>query len=629
MEMTQDTVQTKSKEKPSVVANVVWVYRKIWQNHKVYVLRCILKAIAEVAMPLMLSALVSLLVAVATAPQTFHSSQPVFLLLLVGYYLARTGRSVFMNQIYTDAVNMRVPLMDDFMTTLLDVDYQALDNAQHRTLFNEALETLSQGTSNGVFQSLLPTLASFCSNVMGILWYGSLMGKVHPLLIAIMVLFSLINFWFSLKTNRLEKEVQRLSAPYSRKIEYLTSHSADFKAVKDMRLYHMEDWFTNRFQSLYDGLFSLKSRVFRRQFQASILASFLALVRDGIAYYLLIQMIMEGKLDAAAFAFFFSLTATLSAWLNGLLMDFGKLHGIGLGLEPYRKYHREYLHILTAQENGQMSWTPEELQTAPSIEFRNVSFTYPGQGKPVIDRLTLIVQAGEKIALVGGNGAGKSTLIKLLCGLYEPDSGDILINGKDLHAFPPKERYILFSAVFQDYYELPYSIAEMIHRGQPEKRVSYARALEQSGMKRECSKLPDGDQTLLVRKVHARAVDLSGGQKQKLQLARALYKDGPILVLDEPTAALDPIAEQEIYQHYNRMTQGKTALFISHRLSSTRFCDRIVFLEDGQIVEMGSHKELMKKQGAYREMFDIQSHYYQDQYEGRDGDGHLKGKSWD
>lgn len=257
----------------------------------------------------------------------------------------------------------------------------------------------------------------------------------------------------------------------------------------------------------------------------------------------------------------------------------------------------------------------EEIPAAESYELRmeKVSFRYPGAETDTIHGLDLTVHPGEKLAIVGLNGAGKTTLVKLLCGLLDPTEGSVLLNGKDIRNFNRRHYYGLFSAVFQEYSVLDVTVAEEI--AQTTADIDYGKiadCVEKAGLASAIEKLPKGLQTHVGREVYLDGVLFSGGQLQRLMLARALYKNGPILLLDEPTAALDPIAENDIYLKYSGMTKGKTSLFISHRLASTRFCDRIIFVADGGIREEGTHDSLLALGGAYAALFEVQSLYYQE-----------------
>ena len=272
-------------------------------------------------------------------------------------------------------------------------------------------------------------------------------------------------------------------------------------------------------------------------------------------------------------------------------------------------YTREYEDIPDNTNRGQ----GEPLPTGEcEIEFRNVSYTYFKAEEPTIKNLSFTLHKGERLALVGLNGAGKTTLIKLMCGLYDPTEGEILLNGKPVNVYNRDEYYTLFSAVFQDIEKLPVSIAENISATTYEltDKEKLEKCLKQSGLYDKIESLPDKEKTHIVRALYDDAIELSGGQNQKMALAKALYKNAPILLLDEPTAALDPIAEQEMYLQYADFSKGKASVFISHRLASTRFCDRIILLENGSIAEIGTHSELMEKGGKYAELFALQSSYY-------------------
>ena len=234
-------------------------------------------------------------------------------------------------------------------------------------------------------------------------------------------------------------------------------------------------------------------------------------------------------------------------------------------------------------------------------------------GVKALDDVNLKVKKGEIHALCGENGAGKTTLIKLLCGLYSVTGGELLLNGVDTSTISKSSYFDLFAPIFQDYYFLPMTIQQNMTASIDYDKDKLDAAFEQAGILEKISSLPDKEQTLMDKEVYKNAVDFSGGEKQKLLLAKAIYKNAPVLILDEPTAALDPIAENELYLKYNELTQGKLSFFISHRLSSTRFCDRILFVSNGEIIEEGTHDELMALKGAYYKMYQLQSYYYKEQ----------------
>jgi ABC-type multidrug transport system fused ATPase/permease subunit len=243
-----------------------------------------------------------------------------------------------------------------------------------------------------------------------------------------------------------------------------------------------------------------------------------------------------------------------------------------------------------------------------------VTYKYPKTETFAIKNVSIKIKAGEKVALVGLNGAGKTTLVKLICGMYSPAEGEILVNGHKAGEYNIDDYYTLFSAVFQHFRFLPVSIAQNISIVPKEQAdiKKLERCIKLSGLNEKIDKLENGADTMLIKEINPGGTELSGGEQQKLMLARAIYKDAPVLLLDEPTAALDPIAESELYMKYNEIAKDKTSVFISHRLASTRFCDRIILISKGEIAETGTHDELIKKGGEYAKLFEIQSHYYQD-----------------
>ena len=340
---------------------------------------------------------------------------------------------------------------------------------------------------------------------------------------------------------------------------------------------------------------------------ADITEALLTMARNGIAYVYLITMTLNEGLSVAEFVLYFTAFTTFTTWVMGILQEMSTLHKEGLDISIVREF-------LDYPETFRF----EEGETIPvsdryELKLENVSFCYPGAGKDTSHAMDLLVHPGEKLAIVGLNGAGKTTLVKLLCGLLDPTEGCVKLNGKDIRTFNRRRYYELFSAVFQEFSVLDVTVAEEI--AQTTEAIDYDRVLdciEKAGLTETIHRLPEGLNTHIGREVYLDGVLFSGGQTQRLMLARALYKDGPMLLLDEPTAAIDPIAENDIYRKYSEMTQGKTSLFISHRLASTRFCDRIIFVADGGIKEEGTHESLLALGGEYAHLFEVQSKYYQE-----------------
>nr|WP_243865204.1 ABC transporter ATP-binding protein [Paenibacillus lupini] len=310
------------------------------------------------------------------------------------------------------------------------------------------------------------------------------------------------------------------------------------------------------------------------------------------------------------FVLVFAAIGAFAGWLSGILTSASELIRALSELSDIR----DYLDVPDLSNTGAGHALPSGDLLPPTITLRSVGYTYPEAKEPTLYGIDFEIKPGERIAIVGANGAGKTTFIKLLCGLYKPTCGEITLGGVDITRYNRDEYFSLFSTVFQDIHLFCCDIAGNISQQSPD-QTDYEKVEEclvMSGLMDKVRGLEKGESTLLVRRVHTDAIELSGGEKQKLALARALYKDAPVIILDEPTAALDPIAESEIYQRYAELTAGRTSIYISHRLASTRFCDRILLIDGGGIAECGTHDELMRYGGKYAEMFNVQSHYYKE-----------------
>ena len=352
----------------------------------------------------------------------------------------------------------------------------------------------------------------------------------------------------------------------------------------------------------------MRIRDCRRALFAKILAALLAFIQNSVAYAVLIGLLLAGKMTAGDFVFYFGIVGTIASFMQGIVAAVVKLKERGDKIAYYRElfdYHNQYNH-------GKGCELPAG---AVKIELRDVWYKYDGAEDFTLKGINLTLQAGESLALVGINGAGKTTLVKLICGFYRPVKGEILVNGKQIDEYNIEEYYSMISAVFQEIRSIPFTLFEFVASAdleRPTAREDAISAMKDSGIWEKVESLPNGMDTHLMKGIYDDGVDFSGGEMQKLVLARAIYKNGNMLILDEPTAALDPIAENKIYLKYRDLTKDKTSIYISHRFASTRFCDRIVLLEGGVITECGTHDELMEKNGQYAYMFGVQAKYYKE-----------------
>ena len=452
------------------------------------------------------------------------------------------------------------------------------------------------------------------SSVIGITTFSVILGEMHPLILLLLAVTAVLTGLVDSKTAEWEQKQRPKVQPYLKEINYVYNHVTDAQAGKDLRLYDAVGYYLRRMEAAMMGRLGCVRRVLMGKIGAKGFGALMLVLQNGAALGWLVYQTAVGHMDVAQFTLYASSVVQFTLFINQFLQWIGIFKRSNLDVKRIRAalaYMPEEQQVaagLKKKEEGAAARKEVVFDKASCIRFEHVTFRYPGSERAILDDVSFTIQAGEKIALVGENGAGKTTIVKLLCGLYQPTSGQIWIDDCLLQELSEASRSALYAAVFQDMLVLPFNVLVNVSIGQREDVQRVRRCLELAGLSERFPNL----NLNLVRGSAEDAEDLSGGEQQKLLLARALYKDAPALILDEPTAALDPLAESELYEQYHELTKGKTAVFISHRLASTRFCSRILLVGEGRILEEGSHEELLSRGGQYARMFREQSKYYQE-----------------
>lgn len=442
---------------------------------------------------------------------------------------------------------------------------------------------------------------------------GTVISFVSPWLVLLLTAAPAVNILAERAYRKWEYGTRAARADNERRLDYILRKPAEFASYKDIRVYGMAGWFRQVYRDLFQTDLSWAKKMSIRSFAARLADLLMILLRDGIAYAVLIRQALDGAVTVEQFVLYFAAISSFADFVSKIINGWNSLANASLFLSDFR----EYLDLPDDVPDG--TETAEgHLDHAPEIVLDHVSYRYRGAEQDTLHDISLTIAPGEKIALVGLNGAGKTTLVKLICGLYAPTSGEIRVDGVPIQRYRREEYGRFLAPVFQDVRTGPFSLAETVSSrldgtGDLQKAE---RCLRMAGLGDKIDALPKGIRTVLDKQIDKDGTDLSGGEKQKLMLARAIYKDAPILVLDEPTAALDPIAENQICLQYHALTAGKTSLFVSHRLASTQFCDRILYLDQGRIVEQGSHAQLIAMGGAYSRLYEIQSCWYREDYQG-------------
>ena len=469
----------------------------------------------------------------------------------------------------------------------------------------DALEKAQEGMSwySGGIVGVLGAVFGLVNNAAALLGVSLIILFTCPWLLPVQIAALVVITILNAKNNKIDRDSFLELAKSNRVFGYVFWQLADFKLGKDIRLYDSADMMCGKAQHFSDEQIGIWRSTMRKQRKNSWGMDAVNALRDGISYFYIGFMAVTKAITVGDFSMCVSAAGTL----------YWSLYGIVSGVQTvsqkcaYAHRYIEFLRFPAAMVKGTKPVKPGE----HTIEFRHVSFKYPRSEKLVLRDINLTIKSGEHLSIVGLNGAGKTTFIKLLCRLYDVTEGEILVDGVNIKEYPEEEYRRLFSVVFQDFQLFAFSLRENIAFGEQADDKELERVLKLAGLWEDAQKLPNGLDTMLYKSFDENGTDLSGGQRQKTAIARALYRNAPVVILDEPTAALDPVAEYEIYRQFNTLVGGKTAVYISHRLSSCKFCDRIVVFADDTIKENGTHEQLVGIDGGiYAGMFAEQAKYY-------------------
>lgn len=599
-------MKKETKSSYSVLSSIGFMVKTAWGTYKQVLVLCVLYGLFDLMVNV-----VQLFVAPTVLRQVqsgVTAAQLIQTILMFAglLFLANAGKSYTDDNSFYGRIAVRSVLSrrmeDHFATTSYpntqDPDYLALTKRVKYTINSNSAAT----------EAIWETLGWILRDGLGLIIYLFVLAKMPVILLIISLLTSVAAFLVSRKMNQWEHKHREEREKLDKKAGYLRDKPGDTALGKDIRIFGMGNWLEALHQSVLRAYMAFQAKKQKRLLIGNIVEILTTFLRNGLAYYYLIRLILAGTIDTPQFLLYFTAFSGLTQWITGLLNDFLKLHTQSLDLSLYREYmdHEEIFSL----DHGKTIY-PEPIPYTLTLE--NVSFRYPGAEEDTIHHMNLTIHGGEKVAVVGLNGAGKTTLVKLLCGFEDPTEGRVLLNGQDIREFNRRQYYQLFTAVFQQFATINGTIEENVAmriEGIDADKVTDC--LKKADLMDKVRSLPQGAKTHLGKEVFEDGITLSEGETQRLILARALYKGAPILILDEPTAALDPIAEDHIYHSYDELAGGHTSVFISHRLASTRFCDRILMLEKGRIVEDGTHDALLEQHGPYAQLFEIQSRYYKE-----------------
>lgn len=483
----------------------------------------------------------------------------------------------------------------------LYMDYGNLENGQVQELAGRCVGKVDpQSFAEG-------TVLGFFTNLFQLAGYTYIIASLHPLVIAFILAVIGINTLITRKLNKIGYEYDPLITKFSRRYSYIYGTMVSFSVGKEVRINGASKWLRKKFDKETDEYMKSLRANENKKLPYDILTMVVGLVQTVVIYGYCAYLAISGGITVGSFSVFLGAVTAFTGSFTGFI---GRFSGLAL----LSKYVDDYKEFLTyTKHNGAERETvcgSDPTEGKFDIEFQNVSFMYPNTDRYVLRNVNIKIRSGERLSVVGYNGAGKSTFIKLICRPYEPTEGKILIGGVDISTIDLADYREMLSVVFQDFQLFWLTIRDNIVMDREYDKVRLDDAIEKSGLGERIALLENGVETELWRLFDESGVEFSGGEGQKVACARAYYKDAPVVILDEPTASLDPIAETRLYERFNNIIGNKTSIYISHRLASVKFCDSIAVFADGELVERGTHRELMDANGIYAEMFRKQAHYY-------------------
>ncbi len=531
----------------------------------------------------------------------------IFLILMAVFGFTRTFiREVTIPRI----IYLRLSYLGKTMDKLVSIDYKYMEDASFFEDNSRALDSTNSDDNGveGVYTKLFDA-GPIAFTSLGLILF---IGKLNIWILLGLLLNVAAGIWVKRSAYKYSYKRKQDVAHADRRMKYYYNTTHDFGFGKDIRLYRFQDRINKNYSQEIKGFVKIQRSIKNREYFLGMFEILAFLISNALTYAILVYKTVNG-MSIADFSMYIIAVTTLTVMLGTLADQFSYILNEGQYVYDYFNFIDTDLGDKAYKKKTQNA---EKLKKGETLEivFDNVSFCYPGTDKYIFKNLNFTIHKGEKLAIVGINGAGKSTLVKLMTGLFAATEGEIRINGIPVSEFNKKELYAMFSAVFQEINVLAYTIKENIACSSlvmDEKRV--IKALEKAGLKEKLKTLPKGIDQTMLKVIEEDGVEFSGGESQKLAIARALYKDARMVIMDEPTAALDALAEAEIYESFSDLVSGKTAVYISHRLASTKFCDRIAFFDGDGLREYGSHEELMEAQGAYYNMFMVQGKYYNEE----------------
>lgn len=572
------------------------------KNDPLYILVIILNALAPAAATMVNIFVPMIFINQITDPRPAADFIKIVLLLIIGKILLESLERLLSREEFVRRQGINDYLTFELAKKAMDLTYQNIENPHTLDLKEKANAAINMGA----IHNLLSCLKDIITSVATMIGTALVIISFSPYLVGFSILISfliiLVNGKESSYTSKFDLEIVNVN----RRFSYYFSLMASPHYQKEIRVFDLGDMLQSKTQGYLDQMMDGFEDKFGFEANMGAIKIFLESILRLVSYtYVAMRTLSAAYGPQISFGSFSAIISANENFMTSFQTMFSELAGFIMSLANLEPLYDFYVLDSDEEENLEIA---EDFQ---SLEFKNVTFTYPGSDRKIIDDLSFKINKGEKISIVGVNNAGKTTIVKILLRFFDIDSGEILYNGVNIKKISKKSLYEKISGVFQDFSIMPFTIKENIIANKAFSENKTDEIIKQLDLDQKIKGLTRGINTYLNKDIYENATDLSLGQKQKLAVARALYQDADFLILDEPTASLDPLAESKIYEHFNEMTRGKTAIFISHRMSSSRFTDKILLLDGGKAAAFDSHENLMAYDNLYSKLYNAQAQYFE------------------
>ncbi|MCL2771725.1 MAG: ABC transporter ATP-binding protein/permease [Oscillospiraceae bacterium] len=589
-----------------IINNIIYSFKAVWKIDKFVVFLYGLNVLLEKVQPFLYIFLPKVLIDELTSDDAdWFKTIGIILAFLIAITAANFIQRSTYSQTSARLIKYKLEKRKELALKIIDIDYSYMENS--KTLNEYTLAQNAVGNYCNGMEGMMREMFGFIFSVLTVIGYVSILATLNIFVVLALIIITVVSYFIKQRIASQNMSKREETENCERRSSYYSNVMSDFSYGKEIRIYNAKKFLTDKYNLFNEMGIGIRKKVILQRTKWNFLLNIINLIKGLICYGYLLSAALNGNIQIGSFLMYFVALGGFTGWIEDVTESLAQLRRIDIQVDDYRNFM-----TIPDMKNGNEH---KDIKTVNKIEFKNVWFKYPGTENYVLKNINLCLDTGDKLAVVGKNGGGKTTLIKLLCGLYEPDKGEILYDGINLRDLNRADYVNQLAVIFQTINIFAFSVkanvalcakdninAEKVSESLKSSDVDYILSKSHNGLDMSLSKILDDE-----------GIELSGGENQKIALARAIYKNGSVIILDEPTSHLDAIAEKRIYDNYLQIAGNKISVFISHRLASTKFCDNIIMIEDGEIIETGTHDFLIEQDGKYAEMFNIQSVYYKDE----------------